>query len=420
MIAPNGVGKPTALHPPIGAPTDGRPITRGAFCLDDTPYRQCRTCVMDSTDPDFVLFDEGDCNNCRTAQRRIRKLTADRDTKLDAMLEALRSSRPASEYDCIIGVSGGVDSSSCVVFAAEHELKALIVHVDAGWNSSAAVSNVEQLCTTFGFDLETIVIDWEQLRSLQVAFLRSGVANQDTPQDHVLFGALYRTAQRYGIPHVIEGRNWQTECILPAGWGHAAMDSMQIRAIARRFGAKSIAKLPIASEWEQVLTMPRRFGLRIHAPLIITDYDSQRAKHRLVTEFGWSDYGGKHHESRWTRFFQNYLLPFRFGYDKRKAHLSSRICSGEITRNEALVELTQPLYADSSLHEDLDHVRRKLNLHQGEFDEILLAPLHHFTEYPNHLKTRENLKKILRAADHSARAVSLGRGAVRRVFRTAP
>lgn len=410
----------TMLHMPIKAPIDGRPITSGAFCRDDIPYQRCQTCVMDSTDPDFILFAEGDCNSCRAARRRIRKLTTDRDARFDAMLQALRGDRRASEYDCIIGVSGGVDSSSCVVFAAEHDLNPLIVHVDAGWNSSAAVSNVEQLCTRFGFDLETIVIDWEQLRSLHVAFLRSGVANQDTPQDHVLFGALYRTAQRHGIRQIIEGRNWQTESILPVGWGHAAMDSVQIRAIARQFGATSIAQLPIATEWEQVVTIPRRFGLRVHAPLIVTDYDSQVAKRRLITEFGWTDYGGKHHESRWTRFFQNYFLPHRFGYDKRKAHLSSRICSGEVTRAEALAELALPLYDDSSLQGDLDYVIRKLDLTQDVFNTIIAAPLHRFCEYPNHLKTRKNLERLLRAADQGARAVSIGRGAMRHVLPNRP
>lgn len=402
--------------PPLRAPLDGQPITRGAFCTEDAPYRQCSSCVMDSTDPDFVLYDEGDCNSCRTARRRIKKFTTNRGPKLEEMLSVLRAGRSTAEYDCIIGVSGGVDSSSCVVFAAEHGLNPLIVHVDAGWNSAAAVNNVERLCATFDFDLETVVIDWEQLRALQVAFLRSGVANQDTPQDHVLFGALHRTARKYGIHHVIEGRNWQTESILPVGWGHAAMDSIQLRAIARRFGAGQIDQLPIVSEWEQVITMPRRFGLRIHAPLMITTYDSTLAKQRLISEFGWTDYGGKHHESRWTRFFQNYVLPHRFGYDKRKAHLSSRICSGEVTREEAVLQLTKPLYDQASLHDDLDHIVRKLDLGRNEFDELLAAPLHHYSDYPTYFRVRRALRRIDGAIEFGGRVAGLGRGAARRLM----
>lgn len=406
--------------PPFRAPLDGQPITRGAFCSENDPYQQCSSCVMDSTDPDFVLYIEGDCNSCRTARRRIRKFTTNAGPKLEEMLSVLRDDRSTAEYDCIIGVSGGVDSSSCVVFAAEHGLNPLIVHVDAGWNSAAAVNNVERLCATFDFDLETVVIDWEQLRALQVAFLRSGVANQDTPQDHVLFGALHRTARKYGIRHVIEGLNWQTESILPTGWGHAAMDSVQLRAIARRFGAGQIDQLPIISEWEQVITMPRRFGLRIHAPLMITPYDSTLAKQRLISEFGWTDYGGKHHESRWTRFFQNFVLPHRFGYDKRKAHLSSRICSGEVTREQAVLELSKPLYDQQLLHDDLDHIVRKLDLDRHEFDELLAVPLYHYSEYPNNFRARRLLRRVERGARLGERVASVSRGAARRLLRPRP
>ncbi len=393
---------------PVLAPINGDPIRRAGFCDPGREYQQCPRCVMDTTDPEFIAYPEGDCNSCRLAERKRRKFTRQRDERLASMLATLRTPARTSPYDCIIGVSGGVDSSQCVVFAAENGLNPLIVHVDAGWNTGAAVANVERLCTQLDFDLETVVIDWEQLRSLQVAFLRAGVANQDTPQDHVLFGALYRTARKHGIRNVIEGRNWQTESILPPLWGHSAMDSVHIRAIAAKFGAGSVDALPIMSDWEYLVRGPRQFGLTIHAPLMLVDYSSVRAKLQLMREFGWVDYGGKHHESRWTRFFQNYFLPHRFGYDKRKAHLSSRIVSGEVTREEALALLQEPLYRDVELKADIDYVARKLAMRPSEFESVLMSPLRRHSDYPNHERQVSGLKMSLKAFDAGARFLSLG------------
>lgn len=400
---------------PLFAAIDGSPITLAGYCDPSQPYRQCSRCVMDSTDPDFVAFPEGDCNSCRLAEHKKRKATANREHRLRSMLTTLRAKKSESDYDCIIGVSGGVDSSQCVVFAAENDLNPLVVHVDAGWNTRAAVENVERLCTRLDFDLETVVIDWEPLRSLQVAFLRAGVANQDTPQDHVLFGALYRTARKYGIRDVIEGRNWQTESILPPKWGHSAMDPVQIRAIARGFGAGSLAALPIMSDWEYHVTGPHRFGLTIHAPLMLIDYSSGAAKQRLQNEFDWADYGGKHHESRWTRFFQNYFLPHRFGYDKRKAHLSSRIVSGELTRKQAVSALSEPLYQPEDLKNDLDYIIRKLDMDPAEFNAVLSAPLRCYTDYPNGEVRVAALKRGIKVAKALRRTLNLAPAAFRKV-----
>ncbi len=268
-------------------------------------------------------------------------------------------------------------------WAAEHELRPLVVHVDAGWNSEAAVRNVETLCTAFGFDLETVVIDWEQMRGLQVAFLRSGVANQDIPQDHVFFAALYAIAMKFDIKNVIEGRNWQTESILPIAWGHSARDTVHLRAVARRFGGEPIDRLPIMPQWRQRVVAPWFKGMRVLTPLHYLPYDKEQAKQRLIERYGWIDYGGKHHESRWTRFFQNFYLPHRFGYDKRKAHLSSLICSGQMTREAALAELEKPLYDPDELAVDRDFVVRKLGLTAEDFDAIVRGRLRMHTELPH-------------------------------------
>jgi len=345
--------------------------------------RICPICVMDNTDPGFRLLGAIGCSHCVRARSRGREFLALGKGPIDLMVSSLhRSSRP-SGYDSIIGVSGGIDSSVCMEWAAEHELRPLIVHVDAGWNTEAAVRNVETLCTAFGFDLETVVIDWEQMRGLQVAFLRSGVANQDIPQDHVFFAALYATALKFDIKNVIEGRNWQTEIILPTAWGHSARDTVHLRAVARLFGEAPIDRLPIMPEWRQRVLAPWFKGMRVLTPLHYLPYDKADAKQRLIERYGWVDYGGKHHESRWTRFFQNFYLPHRFGFDKRKAHLSSLICSGQMTREAALAELEKPLYDPGELAVDRDFVVRKLGLTLEDFDSIVRGPLRMHTDLPH-------------------------------------
>lgn len=338
---------------------------------------------MDSTDPNARFFGGAGCSNCVAARHFGAQMTAAAPVVLPALLRTIRRSKSDGSHDSIIGVSGGIDSSVCMEWAAEHQLNPLIVHVDAGWNTEAAVRNVEVLCTTFGFDLETVIIDWEQMRGLQVAFLRSGVANQDIPQDHVFFAALYRVAMDQGISNVIEGRNWQTESILPIAWGHSARDTVHLRAIAKRFGGVPIDRLPIMPEWRQRIYAPWFRGMRVLTPLHYLPYDKEAAKQRLIERYGWIDYGGKHHESRWTRFFQNYYLPHRFGYDKRKAHLSSLICSGQLTRDEAVAELEKPLYDPAELSVDRDYVIRKLGLTEGEFDAIVDGPTRRHTDLPH-------------------------------------
>jgi hypothetical protein len=279
------------------------------------------------------------------------------------------------------------------------------------------VNNVERLCLALDFDLETVVVDWEQLRGLQVAFLKSGVPNQDIPQDHVLFGALYRTARAMNIRTVIEGRNWQTESILPPSWGHSARDSIHIADVARRFGGPPIDRLPIMSQWEQQVTLPLEFGLSVFSPLDYLEYDKAAAKQHLVEEYGWLDYGGKHHESRWTRFFQAFYLPYRFGYDKRKAHLSSLIVSGQMTRSQALAELEKPLYEPTELAEDKDYIIRKLGLTEAEFEELLHAPRREHSDYATNARHVQVIRRYVLLRRWWSRMASLRQAAIRRSSR---
>ncbi len=360
-----------------------QPLERTALTSLCRPFYRCLFCIMDSTDPDIKFYGSNGCSNCIPARARGEAFTRVGVEKPAEYVRRLRLSSSGQAYDSIIGVSGGVDSSACMEWAAEHGLRPLAVHVDAGWNSEAAVRNVETLCTAFEFDLETVVVDWEQMRGLQVAFLRSGVVNQDIPQDHVFFAALYMIAMKFGIKNVIEGRNWQTESILPFAWGHSARDAVHLRAVARHFGRAPIDRLPIMPGWRQRLFMPLFRGMRVMTPLHYLPYNKAETKQRLIDRYDWIDYGGKHHESRWTRFFQGFYLPHRFGYDKRKAHLSSLICSGQITRDAALAELEKPLYDPGELAVDRDFIVRKLALTVESFDAIVRGPVRRHTDLPH-------------------------------------
>ena len=306
--------------------------------------------------------------------------------ELDTMLDTIRKSGQGRPYDCILGLSGGVDSSWLAYKSREWGLRPLLFHVDAGWNSEIAQKNIENIVKKLGYDLFTYVVDWEEIRDLQRAYLESSLANQDVPQDHVFFAVLFKKTQEMGIKYWLSGSNLSSESILPRAWGYSAMDSIQLRAIHKRFGNIPLKSYLTLSFWEycRFYTSLRFFGgVQSFAPLDLMPYNVSEAKRILAEEFGWKDYGKKHYESRFTKLFQAYYLPVKFGYDKRKAHLSSLIVSGEITRKEALAELEKPLYDEASLAEDRAFVLKKLGYTEGEWKKIMALPVKTYKDYPN-------------------------------------
>lgn len=372
---------------PIFAPIDGSPITRAAFVPDDRAYQVCSRCVMDTTDPDITFDEQGVCSHCAYFENSIKPAWAGPEKGaplLEEMIARVKAYGRGKPYDCIIGLSGGVDSSYCAVKAAEWGLRPLVVHVDAGWNSELAVMNIEQICKRLGFDLVTHVVDWEEMQDMQLAFLRSNLANQDVPQDHAFFAALYGYAEQAGIKYVINGSNFATESILPSSWGYDAMDATHIKAIHKRFGRRKRGNFPIVSFFDLFIKYPRILRMEVLRPLNYIAYSKEKAITVLERDFGWRYYGGKHFESRWTRFFQAYYLPHKFGYDKRKAHLSSLVLGGEMTRDQALEELRKPLYESKMLTEDKAYVAKKLGITLAEFEELLAQPPRHYSEFANH------------------------------------
>lgn len=361
--------------------------------------RRCNRCVMDATDEliEFDIF--GVCNHCRTFDARMRGTwfpDAEGARRLGVILDGIRQQGYGKPYDCALGLSGGVDSCYVALLAAEWGLRPLVVHIDTGWNSEISVSNVERLVKHCGFELHTCVVDWEEMRDLQLAYLRAGVPNQDVPQDHAIFAGLYRFCVRNGVKTVLSGGNVATEGIFPESWHANAMDSVNLRAIHRKHGSRPLRHFPLISAWELYVVFPGLRRLRTIRPLNYLPYDRDQAIDRLQAACGWKPYGRKHGESKFTRLFQNHYLPTRFGFDKRKPHLSSMVVSDLITRDRALGLLQEPLYDPGELDQDIDYLCNKLGIARDDYLAFIAGPKRHHSEYPTWDRSYQMLKRAQR------------------------
>lgn len=362
--------------------------------------RMCVRCVMDESDPAIVFDEQGVCSHCRRFDRLAPAVWLPNERGraiLEREIDRMRAVGRGRDYDCLIGLSGGVDSSFLAMRAHDWGLRPLIVHVDAGWNSELAAANIEMVVKAFDFDLATVVVDWEEMRDLQVAFLRAGVPNQDAPQDHAIVAGLYRTAKRYGVDCVINGENMASESVLPAAWGYTALDPLHIRAVHARWGRAALTEFPLLSFSEYAsfhLGRPDAAWPRPFSPLNLIPYDRAQALAELRARTGYRPYRDKHGESRFTLFFQGHLLPTRFGYDKRRAHLSSLILSGQISRDQALAALEEPVFAPRQLEEETRFVRKKLGVGEAEWVEMMEAPRRTHADFPNGEAALRELREI--------------------------
>jgi N-acetyl sugar amidotransferase len=372
--------------------------------LHKHPYQECNRCLMDTSDPWITFDDEGVCNHCREYDAHMARAgdADERKAKLDAMVAHLKRQGKGKPYDCIMGLSGGVDSSYLAWLAVEKlGLRPLVVHVDAGWNSELAVNNIQNIVQRLGLDLHTLVIDWEEIRDLQRAYFLSGIANLDVPQDHAFIASLMREARKYGIRDILNGGNMQTESILPNAWGYDASDPTSIKGIQARFGTVRLRRYPMQTNWERLVVNPFVRRMRTHRPLEYIDYNKDEAKDLLKTELGWRDYGGKHYESVFTKFFQAHYLPTKFGYDKRLAHLSSLIVSRQITKQEARAEMQKPLYDPTELEEDRIYWVKKLGLTMEDYKRVMAERPSSYTDFPH---SEEFYNRIRAGARLAARA----------------
>lgn len=348
------------------------------------PYQVCARCVMDTTDPEIHFDANGVCNHCHAYERQVRRHVfsgEEGERRLDALVKTIKRERTGKQYDCIIGVSGGVDSTFVAYKVKQLGLRPLAVHLDNGWDSELAVSNIHKVLTTLNIDLYTHVIDWEEFKDLQLAFLKASTPDSEIPSDHAIFALMYQMAQKTGVRYVITGLNVHTEIPPPAAWSQGHRDWKYIQSVHKQFGTVPLKTFPHV-DWKTYY----RYHLtqKWIGILNYLDYNKTEAMSVLENELGWKYYGGKHYESIYTRFYQGYLLPQKFGYDKRKMHLSSLIGSGEISREEALEKLKEETYAPAMQKEDLDYVVKKFGLTDEEFEAIMSAPKKSYWDYPSY------------------------------------
>jgi aminotransferase len=362
------------------------------------PYQICNRCVMDTTDKGTTFDSAGVCNYCHEFDRVSSKYwfpNQEGEKKLSEMLDRIKVAGQGKAYDCILGLSGGVDSSYLAIKSKEWGLRPLVVHVDAGWNSELAVANIEAIVKYCNYDLHTHVVDWDEMRDLQLAYFRAAIGNQDVPQDHAFVANLYRFAVKNNISYVVNGVNFATEGIFPVGGEFGpATDAINLLAIHKQFGSSKLREYKTVNFFDYYIWYPFFKKMKSFSPLNYIPYSKEEAIKELESKAGWRSYGRKHGESVFTKFFQNYYLPTKFGYDKRRLHLSSLVVSGEISRNDAIIELKKPLYLADDLETDITFFCKKLRISRDEFEKLMAAPIHHYTDFPTWSYLYKSLKKI--------------------------
>ena len=345
----------------------------------------CSNCVMDTTDSQISFDEHGVCDHCNTFHSKVKPNwhTGERGrSELRMLVEKIKASGRHRDFDCIIGMSGGIDSSYLTYIATEYGLRPLVFHVDAGWNSQEAVNNIEKLVDKLGLDLYTEVIDWAEMRDLQLAFFKSGVPHIDTPQDHAFFATMYKFAEQHNISYILTGANLSTECIRnPIEWMYYQSDSIQLRDIHARFGTRPLVNYPLTSILRHKIWLPYFKGIKVARPLNMVEYDKAAAVKLLTEKFGWQPYPQKHFESRFTRFYEGYWLPTKFGYDTRKVQYSSLIVTGQMTRDEAIEKLKVPALDDATIRQEFEYVANKLEISTDELKSYLDAPNKTYRDY---------------------------------------
>lgn len=367
--------------------------------MDARHYQRCTRCVMDTTDPEISFDAAGVCNHCHGFDKLPgTEWFPDEEgaRRLDAMIARVKAEGAGKEYDSILGLSGGADSTYLALKMKDWGLRPLVVHVDAGWNSELAVANIERIVKHCNYDLHTHVVDWEEMRDLHLAFLKAGIPNQDVPQDHVFFASLYNFATKNGIGTIFSGGNLATEGVFPKAWHGSAMDVINLKAIHRKFGSRPLKTYSTVSFFNYYFWYPFVKKMRTVRPLNFMPYDKAAAIAEMERTFGYKPYDRKHGESLFTKLFQNYYLPTKFGYDKRLPHYSSLIVSGQMTRDEAMAKLDEPLYDPRELEADITYFCKKLRISRAEFDALVAAPNRHHTDFPTWDSRQKTAKKLQR------------------------
>ena len=338
----------------------------------------CKRCLLDTTSSSISFDKEGICNYCHAFDKQMKKFIqinpSLKQRNLDEMVRYIKRIGKGHKYDSILGLSGGVDSTYMAYFAKKLGLRPLAVHFDNGWNSELAVKNIENIVTKLGIDLQTYVINWQEFKEIQLAYMRASVVDIEVPTDQLIFAALNKIASQNGIKFILSGANIVTEYGMPEDWAYRRkLDQVNLLNIYKRFGkGDKLETLPKFGYYQQYYYSKIR-GIQTLSLLNYTEYNKAHVKELIAQELDWRDYGGKHYESIFTRFYQGYILPNKFGIDKRKAHLSALICSGQITRSQALQELQYNAYSLEQQEADKEFVLKKFDLSVSDFESIMKA-----------------------------------------------
>ncbi len=373
-------------------------------------YQVCTNCVMDTSDPKIRFDGKGMCDHCNSFYKRVLPKWQPNEAGkkvLQKKIGQIKKAGAGKDFDCIIGISGGADSSYLTYLAKEQfELRPLVFHVDGGWNSQIAVNNIEKLIDNLGLELFTEVIDWKEMRDLQLAFFKSGVPHIDLPQDHAFFATMYKFAEKHRVKYILTGGNISTECVRnPLDYFYYGTDLWQIRDIHKRFGQAPLVNFPLSGILRHKVYLRYFKGIEVVKPLDYLPYAKKDAMQLLSDKFGWQIYARKHFESRFTKFYEGYWLPIKFGFDTRRVQYSSLILTGQMTREEALADLAQLPYDEESIAHDFEYISTKLGISVAELQGYMEAPRKSYKDYKNQLYLFLLGARVMQLAGLEERAV---------------
>ncbi len=362
-------------------------------------YQACLRCLLDTKNCTEITFDNsGVCDYCNYYDKVTLQLGSNDKRKdwIEKKISEIKKSGKNKQYDCILGVSGGVDSSFLSLWAKNNGLRPLVVHFDNGWNSELATENIRNICVKLDFELSTYVINWEEFKELQLAYIRAGVIDIEAITDHAIMATIYKLATKHKIKYTLNGFNYATEAIMPKGWVFDKGDWENIKDIYKQFGnGKDIRTFPHVSFFRKLYN---HWFLKLESVQVLNyiSYNKDLAKEIIKKELDWNDYGGKHYESIFTKFYQAYILPTRFGVDKRLAHLSNLICSGQLNKDKAYQELKKPLYEEQELENEKAYVLKKLGLSKTQFEELMNEPTRKHQNFKTEIELWNVYFKILK------------------------
>lgn len=370
-------------------------------------YQICAETVLDSTYPDIRFGGDGVCNHVHDFRNVVSPNWHPNESGLKELgrrVELIKQQAKGQDFDCLLGLSGGVDSSYMLhVMVREFGLRPLVFHVDGGWNSELAVHNIHMLVDKLGLELFTEVINWEEMRDFQLSWFKAGVPHIDIPQDHAFIAVLYNFAEKYGIKTILNGGNVATECVMmPPRYYYWGTDMTHIRDVVARFGTVPLKTYPFSSVFRHKLYLRYLKGVKVLKPLNFMPYTKRLALDLLQREYGWKPYPQKHFESRFTRFLEGYWLPTRFNFDVRRCQLSSLILTGQMTRDEALQILETPPYDEQTIHQDFEYIATKLRISVDELRTYHDMPRRYYWDYRNNAK-------LLAAIEWAVTSLKIGR-----------